>query len=48
MTIKQIQINELVKSAGQEAAEDMLVCMGWANSYANARSLITKAAKAAK
>ena len=47
MTIKQIQIIELVKVSGQEAAEDMLVCMGWAKTYAQARTLITKAKKAA-
>lgn len=47
MTLKQIQINELVKSQGREAAEDMLICMGWASTYAQARALITKAFKAA-
>ena len=45
MTMKQKQIVEPVKSAGQEAAEDMLICMGWANTYAQARSLITKPQK---
>jgi biotin synthase-like enzyme len=48
MTIKQKQIVELVKSAGQEGAEDMLVCMGWASSYSAARRLITAASKACK
>jgi hypothetical protein len=48
MTMKQKQIVELVESAGQEGAEDMLVCMGWANSYAAARRLIATAKKAAK
>lgn len=47
MTIKQKQIVELVKSVGQEMAEDSLVCMGWAKTYAQARTLITKAQKAA-
>lgn len=46
MTMKQKQILELVKSVGQEAAEDSLICMGWANTYGQARSLITKAKKA--
>lgn len=48
MTFKQIQINELVKSAGQEAAEDMLVCMGWAANHGQAKALITKARNANK
>lgn len=46
MTTKQVQIKELVKSAGQEGAEDMLVLMGWASNYGQARSLITKALNA--
>jgi len=46
MTFKQIQINELVKSAGQEAAEDMLVVMGWAADHGAAKRMITKAKNA--
>lgn len=46
MTMKQKQIVELVKAVGQEAAEDSLICMGWAKTYGQARSLITKAQKA--
>lgn len=48
MTTKQLQIVELVKTAGQEGAEDMLVCMGWARDYGQARRLITAAKKATK
>ncbi|WP_343577973.1 hypothetical protein [Pseudomonas sp.] len=47
MTMKQIQIIELLKSAGQEGAEDMLVNIGWANSYSQARRLIKAAQKSA-
>ena len=47
MTTKQKQIVELVKASGQECAEDMIVCIGWASSYAAARRLITAALKAA-
>jgi hypothetical protein len=47
MTTKQAQIVNLVKTSSQEAAEDMLVCMGWAASYSAARRLITAALKAA-
>lgn len=43
MSYKQIQIRELVKSAGQESAEDMLVCMGWAASHTAAKAMIKKA-----
>jgi len=43
MTYKQIQIIELVKSAGQEAAEDMLVCMGWVADHKAAKAMIKKA-----
>ena len=46
MTTKQKQIVELVKASGQECAEDMIVCIGWASSYAAARRLITAALKA--
>lgn len=42
-TTKRAQIVELVRSAGQEAAEDMLICIGWASTYSQARALITKA-----
>jgi hypothetical protein len=43
LTYKQIQIIELVKSAGQEGAEDMLVCMGWAADHKAAKAMIKKA-----
>ncbi|MDI9296363.1 hypothetical protein [Pseudomonas aeruginosa] len=45
--MKQMQILELLKEAGQEGAEDMLVAIGWANSYSQARRLIKAAQKAA-
>lgn len=48
MTIKQLQINELVKAVGQEAAEDALISFGWAKTYGQAKALITKARKASK
>ena len=40
LTIKQAQILELVKSAGQEGAEDMMVVIGWADSHAKAARII--------
>jgi len=46
MTTRQAQIKELLQEFGQESTEDMLLGMGWANTYAQARSLITKARKA--
>lgn len=48
MTMKQKQIVELIKSVGREAAEDSLICMGWATSYGQAKALCTKALKAAQ
>lgn len=46
MTKKQEQIIQLLKSAGQEGAEDMLVATGMAKNHGAARAQITKAIKA--
>lgn len=46
MTTRQAQIKELIQAFGQESTEDMLLGMGWANTYGQARAMITKALKA--
>lgn len=38
-----ISILNLLKASGQEGAEDMLVCSGWASDHAQAKRLIQKA-----
>ena len=38
-----ISILNLLKASGQEGAEDMLVCSGWASDHAQAKRLIQEA-----
>ena len=42
------ELAAFVGQVGQEAAEDMLVCMGKAKSHSLAKAMIAKALKAAK
>lgn len=39
---RNISILNLLQASGHEAAEDMLVCSGWASDHAQAKRLIQK------